>query len=223
MILSGAPSTVRFKGSGSIFLIVRSEAHAGLGSICVVWDESPGVCVGLSWCLLSSVPAATSYSESYFWNTHGRAAPAWLQSSVGTPWVWGLAAGLGRLQGFLRALRGAGPEECSVHVKAWKNKHREEPGCPVARGGRLLHGAVCLLLDKSVQISISIPGGQGLGQLGARAGPLGERERVLGVRALGKGATEEREYVDMCWCAKCETLVAGGNRPPLLPCHLLVP
>ena len=79
-------------------------------------------------------------------------------------------------QGFLRAPGGAGLEECSTHVRPWKNKHRDGPCALFPGEGACTHGAlfVCFLTKARGFVSAS-PGDRAWGRAGQ--GPR-EKERV---------------------------------------------
>lgn len=99
----------------------------------------------------------------------------------------GLGCCLGWPQGFLRVHRGAGLEECSAHVKPWKNKHGDGP-CALFPGKcacthRVLF--VCFLTKACGFVSVS------------------PRDRAWGRAGHGPSVRENvcwHSYVCLCTC-----------------------
>lgn len=106
---------------------------------------------------------------------------------------------MGQPRGLLRALGGAGLEECPTHVRPWKNKHRDGP-CALFPGEcACTHGAlfVCFF-GQSVWICISILTGRGLGQ--HRVHERGESVCVCQWGAHERGSVCVCACVCVCVC-----------------------
>lgn len=92
----------------------------------------------------------TGITQPLSWSLFGDSGPrVWLVAWDSREVSWGL--------------KGAGPEECSIHVKAWKNKHKDGFCCPVSKRVCLPHRAVCFL-TKACGFVSAFPEDQAWGQ-----------------------------------------------------------